>query len=172
MNNTIYYDAAISDDLRRKLLFEGQLFVYSPVSSSIAFIEFAKSMIEDAFGGRDPRGAQDNMAVEDYAALLAKLKPEFIHHPESKRHLQNIFEEIGVDRTKTYFDVPRMRTRQVTATSQPASPMLGTLTETPGIRPRPVRSIGGFRYTRSSQITRWHSTRVTGTSRSRIAPRI
>ena len=109
MNNTIYYDAAISDDLRRKLLFEGQLFVYSPVSSSIAFIEFAKSMIEDAFGGRDPRVAQDNMAVEDYAALLAKLKPEFIHHPESKRHLQNIFEEMGVDRTKTYFDVPRMR---------------------------------------------------------------
>ena len=82
MNNTIYYDATISDDLRRKRLFDGQLFIYSPVSSSTAFIEFARSMIEDAFGGRDPRVAQDNMDVEEYAGLLGKLKPEFIHHPE------------------------------------------------------------------------------------------
>ena len=49
------------------------------------------------------------MNVDDYAALLGKLKPAFIHHPKSKRHLQNIFDELGIDRTKTYFDVPRMR---------------------------------------------------------------
>ena len=109
MNNTIYFDAVISDDLRRKLLFDGQLFIYSPMSSSIAFVNFAKSMIEDAFGGHDPRTAQDKMDVEEYATLLGKLKPAFIHHPESKRHIQNIFEELGVDRARTYFDLPKMR---------------------------------------------------------------
>ena len=109
MNNTIYYDAPITDDARRKLLFEGQLFVYSPRSSTVAFINFAKSMIEDAFGGQDPRTAQYNMDVGEYAAVLGKLKPAFIHHPESKRHIRNIVESLGGDLVKTYFDVPKMR---------------------------------------------------------------
>jgi hypothetical protein len=109
MNNTIYYDAEISDDSRRKLLFEGQLFVYSRRSTILAFAEFAKSVIEDAFEGRDPKTAQREMEVEQYAALLGKLKPAFIHHPESKRHIQNIMEDLRCDLDKTYFDVPRMR---------------------------------------------------------------
>ena len=49
------------------------------------------------------------MDVERYAALLGKMKPAFIHHPESKRHLQNILADLGCDLEKTYFDVPRMR---------------------------------------------------------------
>lgn len=109
MNNTIYYDSALSDDARRKLLYEGQLFVYSPRPTTTAFVSFAKAMIEDAFRGQDPLKAQYNMGVEEYAALLGKLKPAFIHHPESKRHLQNILESFGADISKTYFDVPRMR---------------------------------------------------------------
>jgi hypothetical protein len=109
MNNTIYYDANVSDDVRRQRLHDGQLFVYSPRPSTLAFIDFARSMIRDAFGGLDPRTAQDEMSVEDYAALLAKLKPAFIHHPESKRHIQKIFADYGCDLEKSYFDVPRMR---------------------------------------------------------------
>src|SRR5260370_30785588 len=82
-NNTIYNDAAISDELRRRRLFEGQLFVYSPRPSTVAFVDFARSMIEEAFHGRDPRDAQDSMEVQQYADLLGKLKPAFIHHPDS-----------------------------------------------------------------------------------------
>jgi len=52
-------------------------------------------MIEDAFGGLDPRMAQKGMHVERYAELLGKLKPAFIHHPESKRHLKKILEDLG-----------------------------------------------------------------------------
>lgn len=109
MNNTIYFDASISDDKRREHLYNGQLFVYSPSPETIAFVNFAKAMIEDAFRGHDPRKAQFDMSVEEYADLLGKLKPAFIHHPESKRHLRNILESLGVDLEKTYFDVPRMR---------------------------------------------------------------
>jgi hypothetical protein len=109
VNHTIYYDANVADDERRRRLYDGQLFVYSPRPSTLAFVNFAKSMIEDAFRGQDPRTAQDNMAVEQYAALLGKLKPAFIHDPESKRHIQAIFAELGCDRDKTFFDVPRMR---------------------------------------------------------------
>lgn len=57
----------------------------------------------------DPRTAQQHLSVEEYAALLGKLKPTFIHHPESKRHIQRIFEEMGTDLNKSYFEVPKMR---------------------------------------------------------------
>jgi hypothetical protein len=109
MNNTVFYDAGISDDVRRQQLFDGQLFVYSPRKSILALTDFARSMIEDAFHGLDPRTAQQSMPVERYAELLGKLKPSFIHHPESKRHLRNILEDFGCDLERTYFDVPRMR---------------------------------------------------------------
>jgi hypothetical protein len=79
----IYHDAPHDDDLRREQLFAGELYSYSPTPGSTALIEHARSLIEEAFGDLDPRTAQDHMAVEDYAALLAQLKPAFIHHPRS-----------------------------------------------------------------------------------------
>jgi hypothetical protein len=109
MNNTVYYDSNVSDDVRRQQIYDGQLFVSSPRPSVLALTDFARSMIEKAFGGLDPRTAQKEMSVESYADLLGKLKPAFIHHPESKRLLKGIMEDFGCDIEKTYFDVPRMR---------------------------------------------------------------
>ncbi len=109
MNNTVYYDAAVSDDVRRQMLFDGQLFAYSPRPSSIAFVTHAQQMIEEAFSPLDPELAQYEMSVERYAEILGKLKPAFIHHPESKRHLGNLLNELGCDPEKSYFDVPKMR---------------------------------------------------------------
>jgi hypothetical protein len=110
MNNTVFYDSGAADDIRRKELYDGQLFVYSSRPSILGLVNFAKSMIEDAFRGLDPQTAQNNMPVERYAELLGKLKPAFIHHPESKRYLKEILDDFGCDCEKTYFDVPRMRT--------------------------------------------------------------
>jgi hypothetical protein len=109
MNNSIFYDLNVPDQVRRQQLYEGQLHVYSARPSVRAFVDFARSMIEDAFGGLDPRAAQNSMEVARYAELLGKLKPSFIHHSESKRHLKSILEEFGCDPAKTYFDVPRLR---------------------------------------------------------------
>ena len=78
--NTVYYDSAASDDERRQHFYDGQLFVFSPRRSILEFVDFARGMIEDAFGDLDPRIAQDSMDVESYAELLGKLKPAFIHH--------------------------------------------------------------------------------------------
>ena len=49
------------------------------------------------------------MTPEEVAALLAKLKPQFIHHPECKKLIPAIMREHGIDLDKLYFDVPRMR---------------------------------------------------------------
>lgn len=75
MNNTVYYDPPFSDDQRRQLLFEGQLFVYAPRKSTLAFIKFARTLIEEAFAPLNPETAQYELSVEQYADILLKLKP-------------------------------------------------------------------------------------------------
>lgn len=109
MNNTVYFDSAMSDDQRRAALFDGQLFVYSQRPAVARFAAFARELIENAFGPLDPLTAQYEMPVEAFAQTLGRLKPEFIHHPESKQHVRAILEDLGCDMDKTYFDVPRLR---------------------------------------------------------------
>lgn len=107
--NTIFFDSTINDEVRRQDLYNGQLFVFSPCPSAIALCEFAREMIHEAFAPLEPTQAQYSLPVEEYVAILAKLKPTFIHHPKSKQFLQGILDELGCDLSKTYFDVPRMR---------------------------------------------------------------
>src|SRR5258708_21977491 len=108
--NSVFFDPSIGDDERRGLLYGGQLFVYTAAPSATKLVDLAKELVDDAFGRRDPELAQHDMPVEEYAALLTELKPKFIHHPRAKECLQGILQELGCDLTKTYFDVPRMRT--------------------------------------------------------------
>lgn len=107
---SVNVDPVISDDRRRELLFQGELFVHTGSEAIRDFVDFTRSLVEGAFGGLDPETAQYDMEVEAYAAVLATLKPAFIHHPDSKRHLQAILVEHGCDPDQTYFDVPRLRT--------------------------------------------------------------
>lgn len=107
--NSIYIDPPFDDEVRRSRIYGGQLLIYSPRPSTIAFCRFARALIEEAFPGLDPQTAQHHMPVEQYAAILGELKPKFIHHPRSKAFLQDILRELGFDLEKTYFDVPRMR---------------------------------------------------------------
>jgi hypothetical protein len=106
----IFFDYDGSDEARRKLLFRGQLLVYSPRRSSLALVEFARELIREAFGALEPRDAQHSLPVEEYVAILSQLKPKFINHPTSKDLVRGILAEIGCNPGNTYFDVPRMRT--------------------------------------------------------------
>ena len=108
--NTVFFDPQVSDDLRRKMVYEGQLVVCSPTPGSLALCDFARELAEKAFAPLDPREAQHHLPVERFAAILAELKPKFIHHPTSKRLIQQLLEEMGGDLGKTHFDVPRLRT--------------------------------------------------------------
>ncbi|HEX3903429.1 MAG TPA: hypothetical protein VH853_11315 [Polyangia bacterium] len=108
-NDTIYFDEPVDDDTRRARLYEGALFVYSATEHTKGFIEFAQGLIGEAFGSLDPERAQYEMPVEKFAGLLGELKPRFIHHPESKRFVRGIIEDLGGDPEQVYFDVPKMR---------------------------------------------------------------
>ena len=107
--HTVYFDSTASDDIRRKRLYEGQIFVFSPKPSTIALINHAREMIEAAFKGLDPKTAQFEMSVEEYVAIVAPLKPQFIHHPKTKGLIQDILRELNCDLEETYLDVPRLR---------------------------------------------------------------
>jgi hypothetical protein len=107
--NTVYFDSDASDDVRRGRLYAGQLFVISPRPSTVALCEFAKSMIQEAFGSIDPLEAQYHMPVEQYVSIVTPLKPQFIHHPETKKLLREMVRDCGCDLNETYVDVPRLR---------------------------------------------------------------
>jgi len=107
--NTAYHDCAVGDDERRRRLYDGQIFVFSPRPSSLALVEHARTMIEEAFGDIDPRDAQYHMPVERYVEICAPLKPAFIHNDRTKELVRGVLEELGCDLERTYQDVPRLR---------------------------------------------------------------
>lgn len=108
--NTVFFNPSMDDADRRRVLYDGQLVVYPATPGSLALIEHAQTMIAEAFGARDPQIAQYDLSVEDFAAVLAELKPRFIHHPRSKELICALLGEFGCDPEQTYFDVPRLRT--------------------------------------------------------------
>ena len=107
---TIYVDSPLSDEDRRRRLYEGDLFVFSPTKSSADLCALARELSEEAFAPHPPENAQDYMPAEQYASILADLKPRFIHHPRAKELIRGMLSEVGCDVGRTYFDVPRLRT--------------------------------------------------------------
>jgi hypothetical protein len=108
--NTVYFDAKMSDEERRRQLYKGQLFVFSPNQSSLALCQVAHELAQEAFAPYHPREAHNHLPVEKYVEILAVLKPRFIHHPRCKELIRNLFLEMACDLERTYFDVPRLRT--------------------------------------------------------------
>ena len=74
--NSVFVDSALSDDERRGLIYQGQLFVYSPSPSSLALCDFARELCNEAFAPWDPREAQFGMPAEQYAGILRSLEAE------------------------------------------------------------------------------------------------
>lgn len=108
--NTVYFDSTDDEQIRRERLYAGQIYVYSPTDSGKALCQFARQMCEEAFAPHFPPEAQHHLPVEQYVEILQELKPSFIHHPECKRLIPALLEELGCDMEQTYFDVPRLRT--------------------------------------------------------------
>jgi hypothetical protein len=108
--NSVFFDSTLNEAERRAQIYAGQIFVFSPRPTSVALCEFARELTEAAFKPLDPRDAQHSLPVEQYVAVLAELKPRFIHHPKSKELIRDLLADLGCDLAETYFDVPRLRT--------------------------------------------------------------
>jgi len=106
----IFVDSQMGDDMRRRELYRGSVFVRSPLEGALKLCRLAQELIEEAFHPLDPLKVHEQLPAERCAEILSVLKPRFIHHPESKRCIQELLSVAGCDLEKTYFDVPRMRT--------------------------------------------------------------
>jgi hypothetical protein len=106
---SVFFDSKIADEERRTKLYAGDIFILSPTNGTRALIGLARQMLEETFSPHDPRTIHEWKTPEEVAAILGRLKPEFIHRPECKRLIAQIMREHGVDLEKLYFDVPRLR---------------------------------------------------------------
>jgi hypothetical protein len=106
---SIYIDPELNDEARRQKLYTGDVIIISATSGTKALVALARTMLEDAFAPHDARTVHQHMTPEDVAAVLSKLKPNFIHHPECKKLIPAIMAEHGVDLDRLYFEVPRLR---------------------------------------------------------------
>jgi hypothetical protein len=109
MATAIYFDSDIAPEERRKLLYAGDIFVFSPRPSTLALIDFARDLVETAFAPLDPRTAQFDMSVEKFVEIFGPLKPQFIHHPHTAELLRAAVKDFGCDPNETFVDVPRLR---------------------------------------------------------------
>src|SRR6516225_1625662 len=107
--SNIYFDRLCSDNDRRSVLYNGDIFVYSPSKATAQLCALAQQMINEAFAPHDAQTIDRHLGMEECARILASLKPAFIHHPECKRLLPEIISSIGGDLNAIYFDVPRLR---------------------------------------------------------------
>ena len=105
----ISFNPADSDEDRRRRLYRGELTILSPSASSLALVEHARDQIEAAFAPRHPRHAHEELEVTETVQILARLKPQFIHHPQTRGHLQRLLIDVGCDPDQTFQDVPRLR---------------------------------------------------------------
>ena len=94
---SVFVDSQDSDELRRERLYNGDIYVFSPCEASLGLCGLARQLAEEAFAPYSPETAQNNFEVSEYAAILSELKPKFIHHPESKRWIREIFANFGCD---------------------------------------------------------------------------
>jgi hypothetical protein len=105
----IAFDPTDSDDARRQKLYDGQIVILSRTPATLALVAHARRLIEEAFPHGDPRHAHEVYSVAESVAKLVKLKPYFIHHPETRELLRDVLLIYGCDPDKTYQDVPRIR---------------------------------------------------------------
>ena len=79
----IHFDSKLSDAERRAKIFDGDIFVCSARPATLALIDFARELLEEAFAPLPPRTAQFELSVEKFVEIFGPVKPRFIHHPKT-----------------------------------------------------------------------------------------
>jgi hypothetical protein len=102
-------DASYEDAQRREAIFGGEFALFSATAELRALGAFARTLIAERFGPRDPRHAQHEMTVEEFVAIVGPLKSTFTNHPRTKELVRDFLKASGHDLDRTYFDVPRLR---------------------------------------------------------------
>jgi hypothetical protein len=98
------------DEARRQKLYAGEICTYDRLRSVEEFARFTREMVETALAPHDPPHVHEVLTPGELAPILGRLKPTYTHHPEARRLVTRILEELGVDLDDCYLDVPKLRT--------------------------------------------------------------
>jgi hypothetical protein len=106
----IYVNRHLDDDNRRQRLFNGALFLYSCPMASRKIIDWARELIDAAFGDlQDVHHAHEKLTVEDFVKRAGPLKAKFTNDPKTVELCQELIVGMGCDPELTYLDLPRLR---------------------------------------------------------------
>src|SRR5262245_21348325 len=107
--SAILVDPQHSEGALREALYAGSTLMLKPATASKMLCRFAWQMIQEAFSPLHPEQAQNELSVTKFSEIISRLEPRFTHSAEAKQFLTELFEELGWDPAKTYFDVPKLR---------------------------------------------------------------
>jgi len=100
-----FVDAEVSDDLRRKSLFSGDLFVYSPRPSTTSFCQLGRQALEQTLGP-DPIWAQQRLSEVEFAALFRAAARNF--RALVADFAGSIVGDFGCDPSRTFIGAPSL----------------------------------------------------------------
>jgi len=106
---TVYIDRAIDEPIRREGIYSGDIHMRTGVAESTAIVEWARSLITEAFGDFDPQRAQFELDLEEFVRRVGPLKSRFTNDDHTKELVQDLVIAMGSDPETTYFDLPRLR---------------------------------------------------------------
>src|SRR5258707_1465064 len=89
--------------------YDGALILIPPSPESLALVNFARELCEEAFHPLDPTTAQHELDVDRFVEIAGPLKPRFIHHPKTRELQRAYLKALNYDFNRTYLDVPRLR---------------------------------------------------------------
>src|SRR5262245_56663179 len=90
-------------------VYNGALILLPPTPESLALVNWARELVEEAFHPHDPTTAQHELDVDRFVEIAGPLKPRFIHHPKTRQLQKDYLAGLGYDPQLTYLDVPRLR---------------------------------------------------------------
>ena len=105
----IYQNHELDCAERRRLVFRGDILLYSRSAATAALADHAIALSSEALAPLEPESAQDDLPVEEFIARVGPLKSRFTNDLRTKELVRDLLAAFGCDLDATYFDVPRLR---------------------------------------------------------------
>ena len=106
---TIYLNRKLDEPERRASIYGGDFHLLTGQPESLALVDWARELIAESFGDRDPQTAQFDIPVDEFIAAVSPLKSSFVNDQRTKELSRALVIAMGADPDETYFDLPRLR---------------------------------------------------------------
>ena len=107
---TPWVDPELQEEQLRRRIYDRDLILRTSVDAVWDLVRFARAQLAELFQRHDPEEAHLHFSPEQVAIMLARWKPEFIHHRRSSDLVKAIISEVGLLPAETHFDLPKPRT--------------------------------------------------------------